>query len=233
MSRKTASQIIPRSCRWLVATRSRRRIIIRILIVLLLGPVLLQWALAYLLGGDARLLPHELQHAHSILFVTAHPDDECLFFAPSILGVLERDHNIRGGLLVMSVGNNYGIGEKRKQELKGSCDALGIDPSRCVALDHPKLQDNPTVWWDTALIQSILEDYVRKWDVSAVSLMHLGVSSHWANIDLFKIVTFDENGVSGHINHRAVSAAVKYVHFHGCSFDYSMPQTPAYGYGCF
>ncbi|POR31110.1 N-acetylglucosaminyl-phosphatidylinositol de-N-acetylase [Tolypocladium paradoxum] len=176
-------------CHWLVATRSRRRALVRVALAVVLVPLLLQWALAYLLGSDARLLPPELLRAKNLLIVTAHPDDECLFFAPSILGVLDRNRDVRGGLVVMSTGNNYGIGEQRKQELKGSCVALGIDPSRCEALDHPHLQDNPTVWWDTAKIQAILKDYVHKWDVDA-------------------IITFDQGGVSGHINHRAVSAAV-------------------------
>ncbi|GKT59439.1 glycosyltransferase family 32 protein [Colletotrichum tofieldiae] len=148
----------------------RRRAIIRIVIAALMIPVFLQWALAYLLGSGSWVLPHELQHADSILVVTAHPDDECLFFAPTILG------------------NNYGIGEMRKRELRGSCAALGIELSRCEALDHPDLQDNPTAWWDAAIIQSILEDYVHKWNVSV-------------------IITFDEGGVSGHINHRAVLSA--------------------------
>ncbi|GKT78236.1 glycosyltransferase family 32 protein [Colletotrichum tofieldiae] len=172
----------------------RRRAIIRIVIAALMIPVFLQWALAYLLGSGSWVLPHELQHADSILVVTAHPDDECLFFAPTILGILDRNRKIRGGLLAMSIGNNYGIGEMRKRELRGSCAALGIELSRCEALDHPDLQDNPTAWWDAAIIQSILEDYVHKWNVSV-------------------IITFDEGGVSGHINHRAVSADVRYVTF--------------------
>ncbi|GJN69921.1 N-acetylglucosaminyl phosphatidylinositol deacetylase [Purpureocillium lilacinum] len=178
-----------RPCRWLVATRSRRRALVRVGLVVVLVPLLLQLVLAYLLGGDARLLPPELLRAKNLLLVTAHPDDECLFFAPSVLGVLDRNHAVKGSLLVMSTGNNYGIGEKRKQELKGSCQALGIDATRCEALDHPDLQDNPKVWWDTSIIQPILKDYVHKWDIDA-------------------IITFDEGGVSGHINHRAVSAAV-------------------------
>lgn len=66
-------------------------------------------------------------------------------------------------------GNNYGLGETRKLELKGSCEALGIDVSRCEALDHPDLQDNPKVWWDTSIIQSIIRDHVRKWDIDAAS----------------------------------------------------------------
>ncbi|KAK0630944.1 putative deacetylase LmbE-like domain-containing protein [Bombardia bombarda] len=161
----------------------------RLVLLALVVPIVLQWLVAYLVGSDARILPPQLLAAKNLLIVTAHPDDECLFFAPSILGVLDRNKAMTGALLVMSTGNNYGIGEARKLELVGSCQSLGISEPRCVAVDHPDLQDNPKVWWDTALIERIVDDYVRKWHIDA-------------------IITFDEGGVSGHINHRAVSAAV-------------------------
>jgi len=61
----------------------------------------------------------------------------------------------------------------RKEELRGSCASLGIDLARCVALDHAELQDNPKVWWNTDLIQSIVAEYVQKWDIDAVSLSFL------------------------------------------------------------
>lgn len=67
------------------------------------------------------------------------------------------------------IGNNYGIGEKRREELKGSCESLGIEASRCVALDHPDLQDNPKIWWNTDLIQKIVADHVKEWGIDAVS----------------------------------------------------------------
>lgn len=65
-------------------------------------------------------------------------------------------------------GNNYGIGETRLQELQGSCTALGIHPKRCIALNHPELQDNPKVWWDADLLQGIVHDHVKQWKVDAV-----------------------------------------------------------------
>jgi N-acetylglucosaminylphosphatidylinositol deacetylase len=77
---------------------------LRIALVILIVPVLLQLLLAYVVGNDARLLPPALHQAKSLLIVTAHPDDECLFFAPSILGVLDKNPNIVGGLLVLSTG---------------------------------------------------------------------------------------------------------------------------------
>ncbi|KAK3358002.1 putative deacetylase LmbE-like domain-containing protein [Lasiosphaeria hispida] len=165
------------------------RWVIRLAVLAIVAPLLLQWLIAYLVGSDARLLPPQLLSAKNLLIVTAHPDDECLFFAPSILGVLDRNREVVGGLLVMSKGNNYGVGDLRRHELKGSCTALGIADERCIALDHADLQDNPHVWWDTDLIERIVHEHVKKWQIDA-------------------IITFDEGGVSGHINHRAVSAAV-------------------------
>ncbi|KAH6664170.1 putative glycan biosynthesis protein [Halenospora varia] len=179
---------------WVASTLPRRvlRLLPRLILSVSLAPLILQMLLAYVVGSDFRLLPAELQQAKNLLIVTAHPDDECLFFAPSILGVLDRNSDVVGGLVVMSTGNNYGIGEARKAELQGSCKALGIDEARCVALDRPEIQDNPKVWWDQVVIESIVKEYVEKWHVDA-------------------IITFDHGGVSGHINHRAVSAAVRYV----------------------
>lgn len=78
--------------------------ILRVAVLAVLVPVLLQWVIAYLVGSDARILPPELLAAKNLLLVTAHPDDECLFFSPSILGVLDRNRAIKGGLLVMSTG---------------------------------------------------------------------------------------------------------------------------------
>lgn len=65
----------------------------------------------------------------------------------------------------------------RKAELRGSCASLGIDLTRCVALDHTELQDNPKVWWNTELIESIVAEYVKKWDIDAVSCSLSPVSS--------------------------------------------------------
>jgi N-acetylglucosaminylphosphatidylinositol deacetylase len=65
-------------------------------------------------------------------------------------------------------GNNYGLGEVRKKELQGSCEALGIDSTKCLALDIPELQDNPKVWWDEDAITSTVKKYVKKWNVDLV-----------------------------------------------------------------
>lgn len=50
------------------------------------------------------------------------------------------------------------------------------------------------MWWDTDLVAKNVEEYVKKWKIDA-------------------IITFDDGGVSGHINHRAVSAGVRFTFF--------------------
>lgn len=51
----------------------------------------------------------------------------------------------------------------------GSCLALGIAAERCIALDRAELQDNPTTWWNTTLIEQVVTDYVLEWEINAVS----------------------------------------------------------------
>ncbi|KUJ08279.1 putative GlcNAc-PI de-N-acetylase [Mollisia scopiformis] len=171
------------------AFRRAAKIFVRILTIILTVCIILQILLGYVIAKDPRLFPAALQRSKNLLIVTAHPDDETLFFAPSILRVLD-NRKTTGGLLVLSNGNNYGLGDVRKVELKGACGILSIDDDRCEALNRPELQDNPKKWWDEHEIIAAVKEYVEKWEVDA-------------------IITFDHGGISGHINHRAVSRAVK------------------------
>ncbi|KAF7168863.1 hypothetical protein CNMCM6106_003878 [Aspergillus hiratsukae] len=182
------AQLLGRKCR----RRKLAWIASSVFFIAALAALCLYVLLAYYLANDPRLVPVAFQHAQSILFVTAHPDDETLFFSPSIT-YRRDDPHVRRGLLVISSGNYDGIGERRRQEIHNSCSVLGIVPDRCVVLDDAELQDVPKKWWDEDLIQDLVASHVRKW-----------------NADL--IITFDNGGVSGHMNHRAVSAGVrKYI----------------------
>ena len=46
----------------------------------------------------------------NVLFVTAHPDDECMFFSPT-LHALSKRPNVGVTLLCLSSGNHDGLGE--------------------------------------------------------------------------------------------------------------------------
>lgn len=183
-------------------TRRLLRLLPRFLLIITIVPLLYQLILAYILPTNPHLLPPSLRQAKNLLIVTAHPDDECLFFSPSILATLDDNPTIKGGLVVLSTGNNYGLGELRAKELLGSCGHLGIDKDRCLTLDRPGLQDNPKLWWKEKDVLDVVKEYVKKWDIDV-------------------ILTFDEGGSSGHINHRAVSAAIS----HYAATDPSAPTT--------
>lgn len=93
------------------------------------------------------------------MLLTAHPDDEAMFFAPTILGlrgsapvvqaqadpfeqvVLSPKGVSRTPLysLCLSVGNADGLGSTRREELSQSLNVLGIDADRRWVVDHPSV----------------------------------------------------------------------------------------------
>lgn len=134
-------------------------------------------------------IPMEIKNSKKFLIVVAHPDDECLFFSPTIIGLTSRKK--QGHLIVLSNGNNYGLGSIRQKELNGSCQQLGIDLSYCLALNITNIQDNPHQWWSKDILFDIIDKYVKEFE-----------------IDL--LITFDRGGISGHINHRSIAIASEY-----------------------
>ncbi|KAK1142661.1 hypothetical protein N8T08_007466 [Aspergillus melleus] len=162
-----------------------------LLATFLLIPLILYHLLAYLLANDPRLVSYTFRRASSILFVTAHPDDESLFFSPTLL-YREDDPSVERALLVLSSGLT------RHVELQSACAVAGIRADRCVGLDHRELQDNPKKWWDEKLIAEVVAMYVRRWGVDLDR-------SKWEEPEIetetdarlrFKIVTFDDGRIT-------------------------------------
>jgi len=79
--------------------------------------------------------------AKNVLLVTAHPDDESFFFAPTILAFMEKSQNtsINFYQLCLSTGNARGLGETRKTELSRSLDILGVPGNNRWVIDHPSV----------------------------------------------------------------------------------------------
>jgi N-acetylglucosaminylphosphatidylinositol deacetylase len=70
-----------------------------------------------------------------VLLVTAHPDDECMFFAPTILTLVARKVEVHS--LCLSVGDQDGLGDIRRSELEKSLDVLGISKDKRMVVDSP------------------------------------------------------------------------------------------------
>ncbi|XP_072496152.1 N-acetylglucosaminyl-phosphatidylinositol de-N-acetylase isoform X3 [Notamacropus eugenii] len=151
----------------------------------------LLWAWAWSCSGRTRGVggePGRVGARSRALLLIAHPDDEAMFFAPTLLGLTRLRYRV--SLLCFSAGNYYNQGAVRKRELLQSCDVLGIPPSSVTIIDHRHLPDDPKVQWNTELVATLL-------------LRHIQAN----HIDL--VVTFDTDGVSGHANHIALYSAVR------------------------
>lgn len=87
-------------------------------------------------------------------------------------------------------------------ELKAAC--LRIGAKQCMVLDREDIRDNPKIWWDQEIVQTVAESWISKWNADAVR-QKLAAPSE---THFLQVITFDSGGVSGHINHRALSAAI-------------------------
>ncbi|GAV98836.1 like protein [Lentinula edodes] len=139
-----------------------------------------------------------------VLLVTAHPDDECLFFAPTIFGLANgsqlNDASQDGSIgqnnenelfsLCLSVGDADGLGHVRKEEYEKSLDVMGIKDTNRIALDDPYLQDSMEVSWDVDYIADVVADFV----------IHHNITT---------ILSFDQGGVSDHPNHKIIPFGIQ------------------------
>lgn len=112
----------------------------------------------------------------AITLLIAHPDDEAMFFAPTLLA-LAPYNTVR--VLCLSSGDADGLGAIRKRELQASCHALGVSGGATVVEDAA-LPDSMTSAWPADAIAGYLRQHADEADV---------------------LVTFDEHGVSAHPNH--------------------------------
>lgn len=101
------------------------------------------------------------------LFVIAHPDDEAMFFAPTILSL--SSHSLY--LVCLSVGNNDGLGKIREKELYKSCEVLGISKDRVKVYNEQGLQDGPHNSWDSSLVMEIVKNVVAEFQIDNVSIL--------------------------------------------------------------
>ena len=126
------------------------------------------------------------------LLVIAHPDDECMFFGPTVVSFLkQRRGRDKFLILCLSNGDHGGQnGEERQQEFFRAARVLGLAASDVTVTLSEHLKDGRD--WNEVLITNIVHQHCEK------------------NL-IRNIITFDEFGVSGHKNHISVFHAVKNV----------------------
>ncbi|KAF8040424.1 hypothetical protein BT93_B2604 [Corymbia citriodora subsp. variegata] len=137
--------------------------------------------IAYFPRKPAFLISGENANKSNVLLVIAHPDDESMFFLPTISYLTSRGHNLH--ILCLSVGDADGKGNIRKEELYQACATLKVPCQQVKVVDHPDLQDGFGNKWNHNLLSKIIEQEVLACGI------HL-------------VITFDDYGVSGHCNHR-------------------------------
>lgn len=115
-----------------------------------------------------------------VLLVTAHPDDEVMFFSPYLLYC--KSKGIKVSVLCLSNGDYEGLGSIREKELYQSASVLGIPHGNVFIIRDDRLLDGND--WSAA-------------NVGEIVLRYLQISCNKPQI----LVTFDDYGVSGHHNH--------------------------------
>ncbi|CAK7222081.1 N-acetylglucosaminyl-phosphatidylinositol de-N-acetylase [Sporothrix curviconia] len=131
-----------------------------------------------------------------ICLLIAHPDDEAMFFAPSVLALTRPETGNHVKILCLSSGNAAGLGETRKRELVKSAMALGLrDEDDVFVVDSPDFQDSMTTEWDSQTIATLL---AKAFTPGAAASAKKDEPTK-ASIDV--LLTFDGQGVSGHPNH--------------------------------
>ncbi|KAI1348343.1 putative deacetylase LmbE-like domain-containing protein [Xylaria sp. FL0043] len=129
-----------------------------------------------------------------ICLLVAHPDDEAMFFAPTVLALTRPDTGNHVKILCLSTGNADGLGETRRRELVKSALLLGLRKEDDIfCLDSPDFPDSMTATWDADRISALLSS------AFAPRLTAGPKGTPTAAIDA--LITFDRSGVSSHPNH--------------------------------
>lgn len=134
-----------------------------------------------------------------ICLLIAHPDDEAMFFAPTLLALTRPETGNHVKVLCLSTGNSEGLGETRKKELIKSCTMLGVRQETDVfVIDDQDFQDSITVTWDKDRIAALL---CTPFAPQHLNQAHLGNGDDAPTATIDVLITFDQDGVSSHPNH--------------------------------
>ncbi|KAL9000314.1 MAG: hypothetical protein Q9169_001031 [Polycauliona sp. 2 TL-2023] len=137
----------------------------------------------------------------SIVLLIAHPDDEAMFFSPTLLALTAPNSGNHVKILCLSNGNADGLGKTREKELMASGETLGLrSRDDILVLDSPNFVDGMSTVWEVEKVADVLsqafspEQQKRKKQTKD--------DAPKATINA--LITFDRSGVSSHPNHIAL-----------------------------
>ena len=156
-------------------------------------PILFLSAWFYTAQMTRRTLP--LLRGKRICLLIAHPDDEAMFFSPTLSALAAPGLGNHIKILCLSSGDADGLGETRKRELAVSGVMLGLRAANDVlVIEDDAFPDSMTSTWPKEKIAQVLKSAFIP---SAAK--GKGKSPPEATLDI--IITFDQSGVSSHPNH--------------------------------
>ncbi|KAK2873465.1 hypothetical protein FQN49_002340 [Arthroderma sp. PD_2] len=93
-----------------------------------------------------------------ICLLIAHPDDEAMFFAPTLVALTKPELGNHVKILCLSSGDAAGLGHVRKQELQKSALRLGLrNESDVFIVDDPsRFPDSMSATWPESSISALL-----------------------------------------------------------------------------
>jgi N-acetylglucosaminylphosphatidylinositol deacetylase len=165
-----------------------------------LAPILflIFWVVTASLTSSSFPPPRNLYNKRIILLI-AHPDDEAMFFSPTLLALTDPALGNHLKILCLSTGNADGLGETRKKELIESAMKLGVRRKEDVfVLEDGRFKDGMDQDWNTTEIAQVLAE------AFVPTAPETPQDKPSATIDV--LITFDAGGVSNHPNHRALYA---------------------------
>jgi N-acetylglucosaminylphosphatidylinositol deacetylase len=121
----------------------------------------------------------KLESVGEVLFVIAHPDDETIFFFPTIQALIAK--KVKVNILCLSNGDFDRLGKIREEEMRILADYLKINSVEIVSND--KLKDDINKSWDKEIVSEEVSKYLSR------------------NNNIRFIFTFDQGGVTKHPNH--------------------------------
>ncbi|KAJ5587412.1 N-acetylglucosaminyl phosphatidylinositol deacetylase [Penicillium hispanicum] len=152
-------------------------------------------------------------HNKRICLLIAHPDDEAMFFAPTVLALTKPELGNHLKILCLSTGDADGLGETRKKELQKSALQLGLRSEADVFIvdDPARFPDSMTTHWPDDKVSALLASAFAP-ELAATlngAAKKDPTEAPTATIDV--LLTFDSDGISNHPNHRSLYHGA--VHF--------------------